>query len=134
MNAQARPKMTRQEAALLSAELGEQSPVLTLCTGTRVDTGRWWRRSRLWLIVTECDLLLLAARKRRFIQRQPLSACRDSTYAHTTGMLLLEPRETWRYAAVSLPPTDAMKVLGHLETAGTTPTESTSPVTEPTGA
>ena len=104
---------------------------ITLRTGTRVDTGRWWWRTRLWLCITDRDILLLAARNRRYIQRLPLADCKGSSYCHTTGVLKLEPHETWRFDAVTLPPADAVQVLHHIENAKN-PTPKPDPtVTEP---
>jgi len=120
-----------QENALLSDELAGQRPVLLLRSNTRIDTGRWLRRSALWLCVTDTDILLLAARKRRYLQRMPIRDCKSSQYCHTSGVLLLEPTDAWRFSTIELPPTDAIKVLKHIEQ---TITQQPTPVTEPTGA
>jgi len=132
-------QMTEPERELLRVELGDQAPLLTLRSNTRVDTGRWWRRSRLWLCLTEHDILLFAAHKRHYIQRMPIRDCQSSRYCHTAGALLLEPREDWRFSTIMLPPTDAIRVLHHLENLLTQPsqpqqTKIPNPhVSEPTG-
>ena len=124
--------LSEQENALLDETLGDASPVLLLRTKTRIDTGRWWRKGRLWLCVTPTEMLLFAASKRRYVQRMALADCKESTYCHTSGALLLQPNEHWRFNTIALAPTDAVAVLQHLKQ----PTEPTqpSPVTEPTGA
>ncbi|MFK7790699.1 MAG: hypothetical protein AB8C95_14555, partial [Phycisphaeraceae bacterium] len=73
----------------------------------------------------------LAASKRRYIQRMPIIECNSSQYCHTSGALLLEPTDTWQFSTIQLPPTDALKVLKHIEE---TTTPKPTPVTEPTGA
>lgn len=124
--------LSAAESALLNEALAGQTPRLLLRSSTRVDTGRWLCKSPLWLCVTQTQILLLAASKRRYLQRLPLSDCKASQYCHTSGALLLQPSETWRFNTIQLPPADALMVLKHLDPPAqpTTPT----PVTEPTGA
>lgn len=123
--------LSAQENALLSDELAGQLPALLLRSTTRIDTGRWLRRSALWLCVTDADILLFAASKRRYVQRMPITDCKQSQYCHTSGALLLEPTDAWRFSTIALPPTDALKVLKHIEQ---TIPQQPIPVTEPTGA
>jgi hypothetical protein len=124
--------LSAAEDSLLSDELAGQRPLVLLRSKTRVDTGRWLRKSPLWLCVTETDILLLAASKRRYVQRMPIADCETSQYCHTSGALLLQPSDAWRFNAIHLPPADALKVLRHLDRA--TPSTQNPPVTEPTGA
>lgn len=121
-----------QENALLDESLTRDSPRLLLRTKTRIDTGRWLRRSALWLCVTDAQMLLFAVSKRRYVQQLPLAECKATQYCHTSGALLLQPSDHWRFNTIALPPTDALKVIQHLESEPT-PTHL-SPVTEPTGA
>lgn len=121
-----------QESALLDESLGDASPVLLLRTKTRIDTGRWLRKSALWLCVTQEHMLLFATSKRRYVQQMPLADCKGSTYCHTSGALLLQPSDHWRFNTITLLPTDAVAVLQHLDNAKTQ--TQPSPVTEPTGA
>lgn len=124
--------LSTTESALLSEALAGQTPRLLLRSMTRVDTGRWLSKSPLWLCVTQTDMLLLAASKRRYVQRLPLNDCATSQYCHTSGALLLQPSETWRFNTIQLPPADALMVLKHLDPAAQT--KNPTPVTEPTGA
>lgn len=123
--------LSAQENTLLTEELAGQSLVLLLRSNTRIDTGRWLCRSPLWLGLTDTDILLFAASKRRYVQRMPIIDCKASQYCHTSGALLLEPTDRWRFSAIELPPTDALKVLKRIET---TTKPKPTPVTEPTGA
>jgi len=124
-------QLTDQEAALLEAELGATPPRLLLRSKARVDTGRWLGKSPIWLCLTETDILLFAANKRRYVQRMPIRDCKDTLYCHTSGALLLQPSDQWRFNTIALPPVDAVEVLQHLHNPN--PTKPT-PVTEPTGA
>jgi len=117
--------------AVLRETIGEIAPELLLRSCTRVDTGRWLGKSPIWLCVTASDVLLLAVSKRRYLQRMPLADCNGTEYCHTSGALLLQPSNQWRFNAIALPPTDALHVLRHIERANQT---LPSPVTEPTGA
>lgn len=123
--------LSSHESKLLDEALGKELPALLLRSNTRIDTGRWLGRSRLWLCVTDTQLLLFAASKRRYLQQYPLSDCR-AEYCHTSGALLLQPSDHWRFNTIALAPTDGLKVLQHLKTANT-PNQPT-PDTEPTGA
>ena len=124
--------LSAAESALLSDELSGQRPLVLLRSASRVDTGRWLRKSPIWLCLTETDILLLAASKRRYVQRMPIAACKASQYCHTSGALLLQPSDTWRFSAIQLPPADALNVLNHIDSANQS--TKTPPVTEPTGA
>jgi len=91
----------------------QEAPVWLLrCTGTRVDTGLWFRQARLWLACLEDRLLLFAYGPRPHGETLPLAACDGSLYNHLTGELVLAeagamtPRRTVRLA-----PADAHFVL-----------------------
>ena len=124
--------LSDSEAAALEEALEGASSELLYRTGTRIDTGRWLRKSPLWLCLTGSDLLLLAASKRRYVQRMPLTDCKDTQYSHTSGALLLAPSDAWHHNAVQLAPDKALRVLNHIERVTTTTQQP--PVTEPTGA
>lgn len=121
------------EDAVLRDALGTAAPVLLYRSGTRVDTGRWLGKGPLWVCLTESAIVLMAASKRRsFHQQMPLSDCKGTQYCHTSGALLLQPSDKWRFNTIVTSPADGLKVLQHIE-AVTTPSQPL-PVTEPTGA
>ena len=107
--------MTERERTLLKAEIGDGSVRLMLRTGTRVDTGRWLRSSRLWLCVTDHDIVLLAASRRQYCQQVKLSDVAQSWYSHPTGNLVLEPGEDLQFRHIAMSPTDAVRVLKMIE-------------------
>lgn len=104
--------MTPIEQQALQDVVGDQPCRLVLRTGTRVDTGRWLKRSRLWLCIVGEELVLLAAARRRYVQKVALSDCRDAMYCHATGRLVLAGCEGLRFNQITLSPTDALTVLG----------------------
>lgn len=126
-------RLSEPEDALLLEALTGRVPRLLLRSSTRIDTGSWLRRTPLWLCVTQTELLLFAASKRRYLQRNPLIECKGTQYCHTTGSLQLQPTDHWRFKTIALPPTDALKVLEHIERSTEKPTIE-DPVKEPTGA
>lgn len=126
-------ELSKQEDALLREALAGQAERLLLRSTTRIDTGRCWRRSAVWLCMTDERLLLLAASKRRYLEQMPLRKCKGTQYCHTTGALLLQPSDHWRFNTIALPPVDALKVLKHIEHSTEQPIQE-PPVTEPTVA
>lgn len=123
MNASPKPdRMNAKERALLDAAASGTTPLLSLRTQTRVDTGDWIRRSPLWLCVTESEIILLTAGRRQHSEKVTLREISQGWYCHTTGQLVLEPGERLRFRRVDLSPTDALQVLKHIG-AGTATTQ-----------
>ena len=107
--------MNQLEREILNAQTGGVEPRLSVCSNTRIDTGRWWRQSPLWVCVTDSDVVVLAAARRHYIQRFPIAQCRDSHYCHTTGELVIEAGEDLRFSRLSMSPMDALRVLNMLD-------------------
>lgn len=103
--------MNSIEKELLATEVGEQSPRLSIRSRTPVDTGRWWLNSRLWLHVFDNELVVMAAKRRRYIRRVHLDACSESHYCHNSGALFLAPTEDIEFNQIAMPASDAIKVL-----------------------
>ncbi len=108
--------MNQLEHLLLRDKVGAAEPKLRLRTKTRVDTGRWWRKTRLWLCVMEDELVLLSVSRRRYFERLPLSESKKTHYNHSTGELVIEPAESLQYNCCDLSPRDALRVLNFLKT------------------
>ena len=125
-------RLSPSEAEVLEDVLQGASAELLFRSMTRVDTGRWLRKSPVWLCITPDEVLLIAASKRRYVQRMPLKDCRASEYCHTSGALLLAPSDAWRFNTVQLAPDKALNVLKHIQREPVSKPEP--PVTEPTGA
>ena len=99
---------------MLSEEVGSKQPLVTIRTQTSIDTGLWWRRSPLWLLLMEGEVILLSARRRRYICRVPIEECRDSYYSHNSGTLVIAPAEGLEFNQIAMPVPDAVKVLRYL--------------------
>jgi hypothetical protein len=106
--------MNELESSLLKELTGGAEPKLLLRTRTRIDCGRWWRRTPVWLCITTSELILLAVARRRYTDRVPLTDCHASHYAHTTGELVIEPTESLRINRLSLTPREALNTLEFL--------------------
>jgi hypothetical protein len=106
--------MTDQEEQLLTAEVGDAEVRLRICTDTRIDAGRWWRRTPVWLCLAGDDLIVLAVARRRYLQRVPIADCSESAYCHGTGELLIGPTQDLRISRLAVSPSDALKVLQEL--------------------
>lgn len=103
--------MTPLETSLLLEACGGREPRLLQRTRTRVDAGRWWRTSPLWLAIDGNDLVLFAVARRKYLERVPLADCHTSRYIHSSGQLTISPTETLRIHQISLSPGEALLVL-----------------------
>lgn len=114
--------MNALEHAVLMTETDGAKPRLSVRSATRVDAGRWWRRTPLWVCVTEHDVVVLAAARRRYVQRLPLSECQASHYCHTTGELVIEGSDDLQFSRLAMSPVDGLRVLDaiHLQNTNTT--------------
>ena len=80
----------RRIRQLLEAETELPASLPLLPTGTRVDTGLWWRKSRVWLAPGEAEWALLAAGPEPFIQVISFDAIERCGYNPITGELWLD--------------------------------------------
>lgn len=122
--------MTEAIKQLLLAQSGGREPRLVVRTGTRVDTGRWLRRSALWLCLTDDRLMMLAASRRAYCQSMPLTDAADSWYCHTTGQLVIEPNDSLRFNRLDMTPAQALSVLEQIKNLLRTAAELTGPAME----
>jgi hypothetical protein len=107
--------MNELEEQLLREEVGGVEPRLVVRSGTRIDTGRWWRHTPLWLCVMENELLMLAVSRRRYVARASLDACVDSYYCHTTGELVIAPVEEPEFRRFRVTPREALSILNMIK-------------------
>lgn len=103
--------MTPLEKSLLEEACVGREPSLLICSSTRLDAGRWWRSTPLWLGVDGGDLFLLAVARRKYIERVPLADCLQSRYCHSAGHLMIAPTERLRITHIALSPGEAIRVL-----------------------
>lgn len=107
--------MNPTESALLKELTGGAEPKLLLRTRTRIDCGRWWRRTPVWLCITANELILFAVARRRYSERVALTDCQASYYAHSSGELVIDPTESLRIKQLSLTPREALNTLDILK-------------------
>jgi hypothetical protein len=108
--------MNQLEQQLLRDNVGEAEPRLRLRTKTRIDTGRWWRKTPLWLCIMKDDIILLSVSRRRYFERLAITESQKTHYNHSTGKLVIEPAESLQYNCCSLSPSDSIRVLNFLNT------------------
>lgn len=108
-------RLNRRERAILNAETGGAGVRLAVRSQTRIDAGRWWRRTPLWVCVTDHDVVVLAAARRQYMQRVPVDDCQGSHYCHTTGELVIETDEDLRFRRLAMSPVDGLRVLQTLK-------------------
>ena len=105
------PIMNQLESALLTELTGAAEPKLLLRTRTRIDCGRWWRTTPVWLCITETEFILFAVARRRYTERVPLTDCATSYYAPSSGTLVINPAPLLRIKHLSISPREALNAL-----------------------
>lgn len=97
-------------------EAGEAPPRLCVRTRTRIDAGRWWRCTPVWLCVMADELVMLAVARRRYVERVSLTECGESRYCHASGELVLAPVEGLTFSRFAVSPREALSMLRLLKT------------------
>lgn len=106
--------MNELELELLREAVGNAEPQLCIRSGARIDAGRWWRRTPVWICLVGGELVMLAVARRRYIEKVALSACASSHYSHATGELIIAPAENLRYNRFRLTPREAIRILARI--------------------
>ena len=104
--------MNQKEIELLQEETGEEiEPRLSLCSQTKVDTGRWLGSTPLWVAVSSDELFILAAGKRPYFERVSLQDCEETHYNAATGEIIIAPTEGLICNQLAFSSTDAIELL-----------------------
>jgi len=103
--------MNELEQQLLRETAGGAEPRLTVRSRTRVDTGRWWRHTPMWLCVMADELVMLAVSRRRYVARVSFADCAGTHYCHATGELVVEPCEDLTISRFRVTPREALALL-----------------------
>lgn len=106
--------MNQLESALLAELTDGAEPELLLCSRTRIDAGRWWRRTPVWICINGSELILFAVARRRYVERVPLAECHASHYLASTGELVINSAGTLRMKRIKLTPREAINVIDYL--------------------
>jgi len=107
--------MNAKVKQLFREEMGDVTPDLVIRSRARIDVGRWWRRSPLWVCVTGGELVMLAAGRRRYFARRALLECRESFYNPGTGEFVIVPGGDLAFPKFPLSPRDALKIFEYLK-------------------
>lgn len=103
-------------ARLLKSVEASASDNVYFCvkTQTKVDVGRWMRKSRVWAIGLSDHLALVARGRNGLAERIPYEQLRESVYNHVTGTLVLAPHELPAVKTLKLNPVDAHQLLAQI--------------------
>jgi hypothetical protein len=103
--------MNELEQQLLEEESNGVEPTVVIRSQTRIDTGRWWRPTPVWISVVGNELLMLAVSRRRYVARLPIDTAKDTYFCHTTGELVVKPDEDLTYSRLRMTPKQTLSVL-----------------------
>lgn len=104
--------MNEIEKKLLREAIGDADPKLCIRSATCIDTGRWWRRSPIWLCcVIGDELIMLAVSRRRYLEKVSLTACTSCHYSQASGELVIAPAENLRVNRLKVSPREAIQIL-----------------------
>lgn len=73
--------------------------------------GRWFVKGRVWICVTDNDLIVCAAGRKPFIEKVSLHDVADSFYNAITGELVFQPADVFSLKKVGIAPHDAHTVI-----------------------
>ena len=113
-NSETRALMTSLELKLLEDVCGNETVLVLFKSDSLVDTGGWFRRSRVWVGATAEELVLLAFGRNPFFQKTPFQVMRESLYNHVTGELVLAPVRQLTLNSVKVPPLDGYQLLAQI--------------------
>jgi hypothetical protein len=99
------------ETQLLRETAGSDKPSLTIRTRAKIDAGRWWRKTPLWLCVVGDELVMLAVARRHYAEKIAIAECPESHYNPATGELVIEPGENLRFNRFAMSPREAIQAL-----------------------
>jgi len=95
----------------LHEETGGELPTVSVRSRAKIDAGRWWRKTPVWLCVVGKVLVIFAVARRRYVEKLALAECPDSYYNHATGELVIEPGENLRFNTFKMSAKDAIQLL-----------------------
>jgi hypothetical protein len=104
-------KMTTREKQLLKEHCKGKEANDLIRSETYIDTGRWWRKSPLWLCFFKDECVVMALGRRRYIESVSCKEYADSHYCHTTGELVIAPRVNLTHKRFKLSPANALRAL-----------------------
>ena len=110
-------RMGRAPAELARKLLAGREVYAVVRTGTKVDVGSWLARGRIWLIVLEDSLAVVATARgagRPMAQEVPFPKLRRSRYNHVTGQLAPSPATLPGTKGLAMSPVEGAQVLAQI--------------------
>lgn len=92
--------------------------VLLIRSHTRVDTGRWFRRPRVWIACFTDRLALAASGPRPVVAVAPFTDLRETQFNHVTGELNLAPAPDLPRRTLRMTPVDGYRILAQIHHEG----------------
>lgn len=111
---ESRDRMTPSERRLLEAVCGSGRVLTVFQSETRTGVGLWLIERRIWVVVTDTDVVLLAAGRKPLAQAIAFPHLHASLYNPVTGELVLAPDRGFRVGRVKLPPLESNQVLAQI--------------------
>ena len=109
--------MPRATAALAGKLIEHRDVYMIVRTGTKTDVGSWLARGRVWLIVLDDALAVVAAApagNRPLAMTIPLSRLNRSRYNHVTVQLVLSPETLPGIKGLAVSPIEGSQVLAQV--------------------
>lgn len=105
----------RPEAKALFNEVASGAPCFMLLSSqTKIDTGHWFRRSRVYAAVFANHIGLFAWGKRSWVESVSFRHLRQSLYNHVTGEVVFAPAHGLRVDRLRLAPLDGVQLLAQI--------------------
>jgi len=106
--------LSRSGRALMHRACGDREVQRLFATGTRVDTGTWFRGARVWVGVLPDGLALIADGPRPLVQHIAAPDLHGSLYNHVTGELILAPAAGAAVRALRIDPLSAQWICARV--------------------
>jgi hypothetical protein len=87
-------------------------------TGTRVDTGGWWRKERLWLVAHREGLILWAPGIKPYLRRLSPEPAARVFFNPLTGCLVLPGENPPELQSLQVLPHEAEFIIQHFQATG----------------
>lgn len=111
------PSMPAASAARARKLIEGRDVYQVVRTGTKVDVGSWIARGRVWLMVLQDSLVVVATApgaSRPLAEEVPFSGLDRSQYNHVTGQLATAPAALGATKGLTMSPVEALQVLAQM--------------------
>lgn len=106
--------MKPAEQQICKAAAENHDVFLVLSTRSKVDTGRWFRGSRIWVLAMANEIVLFAAGKRPFLAKIGFTHLQESLYNHVTGAVIFAPVKGLAITTITVSPANGYQLLAQI--------------------